>query len=105
MDFVCRLGGDEFAVIVQETGIDGAKSLGEKLRRSLAEVLASRKGIEPMPEYTISVGVAELEFGDNALSWTNRADQALYDAKRLGRNQVAGSTPSSFGVVPAGVKA
>jgi diguanylate cyclase (GGDEF)-like protein len=104
MDFVCRLGGDEFAVIVQETGIDGARVLGEKLRRSLSEVLASRKGAEPAPDYTISVGVAELELGDNTLSWTNRADQALYDAKRLGRNQVASSAPSTGATPPSNAR-
>jgi len=89
MDFVCRLGGDEFAVILQETDGDGGRMLGEKLRRTLDEVLASRGENEPALECTISVGVAELELGQDALAWMSRADEALYEAKRAGRNQIA----------------
>jgi len=83
------LGGDEFAVILQETDGDGGRMLGEKLRRTLDEVLASRGENEPALECTISVGVAELELGQDALAWMSRADEALYEAKRAGRNQIA----------------
>jgi diguanylate cyclase (GGDEF)-like protein len=92
VDFVCRFGGDEFAIILQETDRIGALSLGEKLCKSLREVLEAPRGNEQRLEYTMSVGVAELALGDDALSWTHRADQAMYQAKRGGRNQVASLT-------------
>ncbi|MFN8574398.1 MAG: GGDEF domain-containing protein [Gemmatimonadaceae bacterium] len=89
VDYVCRYGGDEFAVILQETSHDGATALGEKLRRAMREVLAAQQGSEPKLECTLSVGIAELQLGDDAMSWTQRADAALYTAKRAGRDQVA----------------
>jgi diguanylate cyclase (GGDEF)-like protein len=88
VDFVCRMGGDEFAVILQETDGTDAVALGDKLRRSLGDVLAAQRDCEPVLDYTISVGVAELKLGDDAIAWVNRADRALYEAKRLGRDQI-----------------
>jgi diguanylate cyclase len=89
VDFVCRYGGDEFAVILQETAIDDAFPLGEKLRRGMREVLGQQQAGEPLLDFTLSVGVAELTLGDDALAWTQRADQALYQAKHGGKDQVA----------------
>jgi len=88
VDFVCRFGGDEFGVILQETGHEGALALAEKLRRAMSDVLAAQPDAEPRLDYTLSIGIAELQLGDDATSWTQRADAALYSAKRAGRDQV-----------------
>ena len=88
VDFVCRLGGDEFGVILQETGHDGALVLAEKLRRTMKNVLDAQRGPEPKLEYTLSIGIAELQLGDDAVSWAQRADTALYAAKHAGRDQI-----------------
>jgi diguanylate cyclase (GGDEF)-like protein len=86
-DLVGRLGGEEFAVLVPETGLDGAAALAERLRAHVAErkVPAERKAIR----YTVSIGVAELAPGEGALEAAlERADAALYAAKRAGRDRV-----------------
>ena len=88
VDFVCRYGGDEFVVILQETEHQGALALGEKLRRTMASVLESPRESEARLEFTLSIGISELQLGDDAMSWTQRADTALYAAKHNGRDQV-----------------
>ena len=89
VDFVCRYGGDEFAVILQETAIADAFPLGDKLRRGMREVLGQQQAADPLLDFTLSVGVAELSLGDDAVAWTQRADLALYQAKHAGKDQVA----------------
>lgn len=93
VDFVCRFGGDEFAVILQETAYDGAATLGEKLRRTMRDVQAAGQESGHDLDFTLSVGIAELQLGDDARSWAERADAALYCAKRSGRDQVAQAPP------------
>ncbi|MDB4917489.1 MAG: hypothetical protein JWM95_5133 [Gemmatimonadetes bacterium] len=88
IDFVCRFGGDEFAVIVRETDGPSAKVIADKIRRALRDVLDTPRANEQDLDYTISIGVTELVIGDNAASWMKRADAALYDAKRDGKNRV-----------------
>ncbi len=87
-DFVCRLGGDEFAAILQETPREAAVDVGLRLQRTL-------RGLqEALPEnacrsmFTLSIGVAELEFSDTPQAWFERADQTLYRAKSEGRDRV-----------------
>jgi diguanylate cyclase (GGDEF)-like protein len=90
VDFVCRYGGDEFAVILQETSAESAGMLAERLRSNVRELppIDLVSTVEP-PKVAISVGLGELGDADNAASWIKRADTALYNAKRAGRDQVA----------------
>jgi diguanylate cyclase (GGDEF)-like protein len=78
-DFIARFGGDEFAALLPATAIGDARRLAERLRHAVAE--ADRE--DPV---TVSIGVAALE-GDlrGALL---RADSALYEAKKSGRNVI-----------------
>jgi two-component system, cell cycle response regulator len=88
IDLACRYGGEEFVVVMPETDLAVATLVAERLRRRIAG--------EPFPiqqsarsvEVTISIGIAALGGGDNAASVLKRADQALYRAKRDGRNRV-----------------
>ena len=82
-DFVARWGGEEFAVIASVTDAAGATRLAEKLR-ALMEVTH----LGPVDAITASFGVAEMRPDDTVESMVRRADEALYQAKSGGRNQV-----------------
>ncbi len=85
-DIAARLGGDEFAIIAPDTASAGAIALAHRLRRSFARL---QKGPEPLPSVTASLGVAELMRDEPAEDLLSRADHALYEAKRGGRDRVA----------------
>jgi two-component system, cell cycle response regulator len=88
IDLACRFGGEEFVVVMPETDLAVATMVAERLRRKIAsEPFPIQKGARSI-EVTISIGIAALGGGDNAASVLKRADQALYRAKRDGRNRV-----------------
>jgi two-component system, cell cycle response regulator len=88
LDLACRYGGEEFVVVMPETDMAVATMVAERLRRRIAsEPFAIQKG-ERSIEVTISVGIAALGPNDNPAAIIKRADQALYRAKRDGRNRV-----------------
>jgi diguanylate cyclase (GGDEF)-like protein len=87
-DFVCRFAGDEFAAVMQDTTMASAVSVAERLRRTLRDVLISRPESGPRLDFSISVGLAQLEIGDTSTSWFERADRSLYAAKAAGRDRV-----------------
>ena len=68
-------------MIAMGADLDATVKLAEELRHL---VQASR--LLPERELTVSLGVAELQEGQSSADWLNRADAALYDAKRSGRN-------------------
>ncbi len=81
-DIVGRMGGEEFLIISPETDGKSAFLLAEKLRRITEEYPFSQIG-----QLTISIGVAQLRDGVDATELLSLADQALYQAKREGRNR------------------
>jgi two-component system cell cycle response regulator len=89
IDLACRLGGEEFVVVMPDTDMAVATMVAERLRRRIAaDPFAIHKG-ERKVAVTISIGLAALAGpDDNAASVLKRADQALYKAKRDGRNRV-----------------
>jgi two-component system cell cycle response regulator len=88
IDLACRFGGEEFVVLMPETDIAVATMVAERLRRRIAgEPFSIQQGTRAL-EVTISVGIATWNRGDNAAAVLKRADQALYRAKRDGRNRV-----------------
>jgi len=80
-DSLYRIGGEEFVVVVEGQDLDKANHLAEQLR-----TLVEANELAPMHPVTISLGVAELAQGETAENWLRRADDALYRAKRAGRN-------------------
>jgi len=89
IDLACRYGGEEFVIVMPETDMGVATMVAERLRRRIAsEPFAIQQGAGSL-EVTISIGIAALGApGDNAAAILKRADQALYRAKRDGRNRV-----------------
>lgn len=77
-----RLGGEEFAVLLPHTDAGAAAHLADELRRTLEQA-------DVAVRYTVSVGVASLDDGESLASLLQRADAALYAAKRGGRNRMA----------------
>ena len=91
-DTVARWGGEEFVVAMPDASLDVATKVAERLRRKVAATPArvDADGLE-LP-VTISIGVAIfLASNDGAANLLQRADAALYGAKRAGRNRVATS--------------
>jgi two-component system cell cycle response regulator len=89
IDLACRYGGEEFVVVMPETDVAVAAVVAERIRRRIAaEPFAIQKGSGAI-NVTISIGIAALAAAsDNAETILKRADQALYRAKRDGRNRV-----------------
>lgn len=88
-DIACRYGGEEFVIILPNTDLQGATILANKMRCAIqeTEILKSSKN-KNLGKITASFGVAMLTPEDTEASLTNRADEALYSAKREGRNCV-----------------
>jgi two-component system cell cycle response regulator len=89
IDLACRLGGEEFVVVMPETDLAKAYLVGERLRQCIAAAPFYAGETIGALDVTASVGVAALEFADDTPELIlKRADQALYCAKRDGRNRV-----------------
>ena len=83
-DFVARFGGEEFLAILLDTNTEGALRSAEKIRRAVAE-----RSFPVVGQLTLSMGVATARAEDgNEDEAVRRADAALYQAKRDGRNRV-----------------
>ena len=89
IDLACRYGGEEFVIVMPETDMAVAAIVAERIRRRIAgEPFVIRDGSTAL-DVTISIGLAALAgVEDNAAAILKRADQALYRAKRDGRNRV-----------------
>lgn len=93
-DVLGRVGGEEFLVLLPRTGLAAALALAEDLRaRAAALPLALGEGTQAI---TVSIGVAMGDPADPGIDGLiRRADRALYEAKRAGRNRVAGAPPAT----------
>jgi diguanylate cyclase (GGDEF)-like protein len=89
-DLIARYGGEEFAVILPETTKSEALQVGERMRAAVEERL--NQGTPWPSKVTVSIGVATYpEDGKSAEQLIYAADQAMYVAKRQGRNRVVGA--------------
>ncbi len=94
-DYVARFGGEEFLVLLPETGTDEAGQAGERIRAGVEEHFADREDHDPI---TVSVGVASFpDNGDEIDAIVHAADEALYEAKRSGRNRRVVKPPTRGG--------
>lgn len=85
-DFVARYGGEEFVIIMPSTSVEEAAAAMDKLREAMQSSPFNFHG-KPV-SITMSFGVTEIKEGDSVDEVFERADEALYQAKENGRNQV-----------------
>ena len=88
IDTVARTGGEEFLVLLPGTTLDEALGVAEKLRVQVADHEIPGGATQPLGRLTISLGVAALLPGEDVAALLARADEALYAAKRHGRDRV-----------------
>ena len=97
-DIAARYGGEEFAVVLPNTVLRSAVTVGDHIRRAvMSKELMKRSTGQNLGRVTISVGVATARNGDTVQSLIARADGCLYAAKRNGRNRVICETDPEFG--------
>jgi diguanylate cyclase (GGDEF)-like protein len=94
-DILARYGGEEFVIILPETSKTNAGIYGEKIRHAIEKFPFAGKEKLPEGNLTISIGISTFpEDGRDRYSLIEYADQALYQAKKGGRNKVCASVTS-----------
>jgi len=89
-DIAARYGGEEFLILLPETGIEGAKAVGQKIRKALStKEWKLKESGESMGKITVSMGIALYKLNEPEEALIKRADDALYLAKNKGRDQIA----------------
>ncbi|WP_421877657.1 PleD family two-component system response regulator [Pacificispira sp.] len=98
IDTIARFGGEEFVVVMPDADYQVASVVAERLRKSICvSPVQTRDGPEAGLGVSISVGVAMFDFdADTVDSVVHKADQALYEAKRSGRNCCIGNLGDRF---------
>jgi len=79
LDYAFRYGGEEFTVLLPSTNLKGAEQVAERIRKRISQHSQDTNGV------TVSIGVAQYAPGKNLV---NLADQALYQAKQLGKDKI-----------------
>ena len=88
-DLAARYGGEEFAVLLPQTDLEGARHLAEQIRRTVAgNHIRSKLNGRHLGHITLSIGCAQYDPQEALSDLIRRADEALYEAKRQGRNRV-----------------
>jgi diguanylate cyclase (GGDEF)-like protein len=95
-DLVARYGGEEFGAILPDTDVETARWLGESCLRAIGDLAMAHAASGAGPLVSISIGLCSLTVaaGITPEELVTRADRALYEAKRAGRNRVASWMPA-----------
>jgi two-component system cell cycle response regulator len=89
IDLVCRLGGEEFVIVMPETDVALGRRIAERLRESIGGEPFTVAGGRHRLTVTVSIGMTALRESDGSPeALLKRADEALYRAKREGRDRV-----------------
>ena len=93
IDITVRWGGEEFMVVLRDTDLKGAILVANKIRKSIKELRwKNTKTGEQLPPVTVSGGITQLRFAEQLIpdldAVIHRADEALYKAKRRGRDRI-----------------
>jgi len=88
-DMAARYGGEEFAILLPNTALEHAVRLGDNIRETVAKKrIVNRQSGQSLGQITLSAGVSVYRAGEPSTDFIQRADEALYAAKRGGRNRV-----------------
>lgn len=82
-DIIGRYGGEEFVMLLPDTAVEQAASVGEKLRKRIES-----QSIGEIPVVTVSMGCTAFRPGEDIRTLIQRADQAMYEAKNSGKNRI-----------------
>ena len=99
-DIPCRVGGDEFAVVLPESSTHDADQLYHRLRGAVSSRPVGQAG-----RLFVSAGIAEIQPDDDPTTFFERADEALYRAKELGKGQVVEAEAEAEAPIEADVEA
>ena len=89
IDMICRIGGEEFVIVLPNTNAEVAAKIADRMRRSISGKPFNVGAAKGPLNVTVSIGVAAIESAaDTMETILKRADEALYSAKRSGRNRV-----------------
>lgn len=100
-DTAARVGGEEFWVLLPQTDLEAATEVAEKLRLEVRALEVEGADTQPLGRFSVSIGVAERREGEDGEALLSRADDALYEAKRAGRDRVVTSPPAPASSAPA----
>lgn len=93
-DLAGRYGGEEFAIVLEDSDVDNAQKVGERIRR-LAEAMSVEYEGHQI-QFTVSIGVCEYTPAiASSMAWLDYADKALYLSKKGGRNRVTTLAPET----------
>jgi two-component system cell cycle response regulator len=93
VDVLVRRGGEEFVLIMPATGATQAHATGHRIQQTLhGDPFETDNGAIRIKQ-TVSIGVATWDKRETPEQLERRADEAMYEAKRLGRNRVVVATP------------
>ena len=89
-DFPARYGGEEFAILLPDTSLEQATAAAEHIRKTVENLrLKNTRTGDYMDKMTVSLGVASYRHGETAEQLIQRCDEAVYKAKKNGRNCVS----------------
>ncbi|MCD5316698.1 GGDEF domain-containing protein [Kineosporia babensis] len=99
-DRIYRYGGEELLLLLRSVDIEQARTIVERHRAALEQAGLTHPGNEPFGVMTVSAGVACVRRGETPQQVTQRADEALYEAKAAGRNRVMASGAATSAGIP-----
>lgn len=86
-DIISRFGGEEFVILLPEASIENGHKVAERLRIRISKILVKNEQNEDV-RFTVSIGLVPSTVTDNIADMLKMSDEALYEAKEHGRNQV-----------------